>query len=188
MTSMPERCAQHVDRFSSVTCRRCGTFCCAACHSEEFPTHCRECAERLARGKRVGQVPMLGIVMMIHGTLMVGSGIYAVSFGGLFAQSFAERAPTDGSGDGELGGIFLGASMLFGIALLVPGVLQVLSGWKARTYRGRSFAIAALVSGLVGSIFCYCAPSSIALLIWGLVVLLGEDVAARFAVTRPSAT
>ncbi|MBS0210842.1 MAG: hypothetical protein JSS27_18015 [Planctomycetes bacterium] len=66
------------------------------------------------------------------------------------------------------------------LAALVAGV-NALAGWQNYHYRGRAFGLIALFSNLVTIFTCYCAPTSIALMVYGLVVYLSEDSERAFA-------
>ena len=67
---------------------------------------------------------------------------------------------------------------------LIVGALQLWAGWRMRTYRSRGLVIAALIAGLLTLVGCYCLPTSLVLLVWGLVILLDAAVAERFARER----
>jgi hypothetical protein len=178
-------CAADPERPSVATCGRCGSFMCGECRSEELPDRCAACASRLEQGRFVSQVPMLGVVMIVHGVLVGGLGLYLLVFGGFFAQSVASApaAPQD-----PFAGFMVGAISFIGLLHMVPGVLQVWAGLRVRAYRSRGLGFVALGLGLVTVLGCYCSPTSIALLIWGAIVLVHEDVSARFAATRGSGT
>ena len=173
-------CAAHPERPALATCRRCGSFMCAECRAEAMPELCAPCAARLEEGRFVGQVPMLGTVMIVHGVLVGGLGLYFLVFGGFFAQSVA-TAPASSAPDDPFAGFMLGAFSLIGLVHMVPGVLQVWAGVQLRAFRSRGLALAGLGAGLVTVLGCYCSPTSIAMLVWGLIVLMHEDVRARFA-------
>jgi len=66
------------------------------------------------------------------------------------------------------------------LAALVA-VVNALAGWRNYHYRGRTFGLIALFSNLVTIFTCYCAPTSIALMVYGLVIYLGEDSERAFA-------
>jgi hypothetical protein len=188
-TPSEPRCALHPDAIAAAgTCGRCGSYMCAACAADGFgQPMCRACARRLLGGRFVSQVPALGIVMMIHGAMILSLGILLVVYGLFFAAATYDT-PNELAAPTELIAQLVVSSMV-GIGLLhfLPGVLQIVAGWRTRTYRSRGFAIAALGAGLLAMVGCYCAPTSIAMLIWGLVVLLGKDVVARFASEEASA-
>ena len=184
-----QRCALHPDAIAEAgTCSRCGSFMCSACAASAFAQPmCHACALRLRGGRYVSQVPALAIAMMIHGAMVLSLGIFLLVYGLFFAAATYD-APRELTGPAELIAQLMVSGMV-GIGLLhfLPGVLQIVAGWRARTYRSRGFTIAALGAGLIAMLGCYCAPTSIAILIWGLVVLLGKDVAARFASEETSA-
>jgi hypothetical protein len=70
----------------------------------------------------------------------------------------------------------------------VPGLLQLRAGYRLRSFRSRTLGLVALSAGVATVFGCYCAPTSIALLIWGVVVLANRDVIARFAASSGSDT
>jgi hypothetical protein len=153
---------------------------CAECRAEAMPELCAPCAARLEEGRFVGQVPMLGTVMIVHGVLVGGLGLYLLVFGGFFAQSVATTPASTTSVD-AIDAVMVGAFSVIGLVHMVPGVLQVWAGVQLRAFRSRGLALAGLGAGLVTVLGCYCSPTSIAMLVWGLIVLMHEDVRARFA-------
>jgi hypothetical protein len=90
--------------------------------------------------------------------------------------------------EGLFSGIVLGAFGLLAVLQVVPGALQVWAGYRARTFRSRGLALGALIAGLASSLGCYCAPTALALMVWGIVVLRDPDVRARFAASRVAGT
>jgi len=180
-------CAVHPERPALATCRRCGSFMCEECRSEALPERCAACERHLAGGRFVNHVPILGIVMIVHGLLMGGMGLYLLVFGGFFAQSLAESPPADAPDD-PLGAVMVGAFSVIGVAHLLPAALQVWAGVRLRSFRSRALALTVLALGLLTVLGCYCSPSSLGLLTWGVVVLTRDDVSARFAPPRASGT
>jgi hypothetical protein len=77
---------------------------------------------------------------------------------------------------------------LMGIPPLVSGMLQVFAGIKNLWFRGRVLGIVALVSNVGTLITCYCAPTAIALMIFGLIVYLNQQVAEAFRMGQAGAT
>lgn len=179
-------CAKHPDRVAGQTCARCGSFMCGECVSEDVIGHCRECASRLEQSRLVAQVPWLAITMMVNGVFFVGAALFAFLFGPIAAHKYQVRGP-EPAPDDPFAGLVVTGSIIVGLVLLVTGVPQIWAGALARTYRGRAFAISALLLSLIGCMGFYCIPTTLALLVWGLVVLFNDDVAARFAATRSSA-
>ena len=186
--STAAKCAQHAERPARPEpCPRCGTFFCDECASESLTT-CVVCERRLESGRYVAQVPFLGIAMMIHGAITLGVAVMMTLYGGFLAAAFQDL-PEGGDDPASallLPELLVGSMLGIGLVHVLPGLLQIIAGWQVRSYRGRVFGVLALATGLVTVISCYCAPTSIAMLLWGAVVLFSGDVAARFAVARPS--
>jgi hypothetical protein len=181
-----ERCGAHPERAAASTCERCGTFICAACRSEEMPAFCVDCAARIDRGRLVGHVPILGIVMMVNGVLIASMGLYLAVFGVTFAHSLATAPGSSAPAEDLVTGIVMGGLGFVGLAHGIAGGLQIWAGWRARTFHSRGLALTALFGGLLTVVGCYCTVTAVPILIWGLVVLLDEDVRGRFAATRSS--
>ncbi len=180
---MNERCAIHPDRAAEVTCTRCGNFACYECVGPQAGGLCARCRLRMG-GSRVGPVRTLAILTLVNGVLLsLFGGLYVI-----LAPVFALMPPASSSRAGdpppELFGVIFGC---YGAAALMPGILQVIAGIRLlRGLRGRTFAMVALGAGFVGFLTCYCAPTSIALAVWGLMLLSDAEVRAAFeAQDRP---
>ncbi len=173
---MSERCASHPERDAEITCARCGNFACAECRAGD--ELCKSCEERLGHHPLIRHVPILGVAMIVHGVLTAGMGIFLAAFGVLYVFNLPAQAPGEATDD--LSSVLFFVMILLAIPHLVPGALSVLAGWRLRTFRGRGLAIAALVSGVLTVLGCYCALSSLGISIWGLIVLLHPEVVERF--------
>lgn len=139
-------------------------------------------------------VPALGVVLMVHGALLVLMagflGIYGVSLGISFGSMPAPDPSTDPLAPDPrwLEDVMLWTMVVMTLVHGAAGAIQLFAGWRIRTFRSRGVGIAALFAGLGGLIGCYCGLTAIALLVWGLIVLLHSAVAERFAAVRRSAT
>jgi hypothetical protein len=141
-----------------------------------------------SRGK-VPHVEWLAIVTMVHGGLLTAYALLLLVYGAVFGVSLGGAAVEplpgpDAPPPGLMAGIITGTILFMMLGMLLPGMLQLVGGWYMRQFRYRPLAIAALVSGLASITGCYCFPTSLLLCVWGAVVLLDRDVAARFAATR----
>ena len=75
----------------------------------------------------------------------------------------------------------LGAGYLVvGIVLLLAGIFRIYTGLQNFRYRKRVLGIVSLVCGLVSMMGCYCTPTGIGILIYGLIVYLNPAVRAAF--------
>ena len=70
--------------------------------------------------------------------------------------------------------------VVVGLVIAVVGGLNIFAGLKVKNYRGKTLAIIALAAGLLASLTCWCAPTALGLLIYGLIVLMNEDVKRAF--------
>jgi hypothetical protein len=120
----------------------------------------------------IGHVPIIAL-------LLIGQGISEICFG-LFG--FAFMAFVFWGPEKELAGM-RGIGLLFaGISVpcLIIGVLRIVAGVFNYHYRRRGLGITALACGLFTLITGYCAPTAIALAIYGLIVYVNEPVIMAF--------
>jgi hypothetical protein len=186
-------CAVHPERAADAgICSRCGTFLCAECRAPGTePAVCVECEKRASKAGLVRQVPALGITMMVHGGLVLLLGIFLLVYGVSLAVSFGsmpEPAPIDPSAPGPqmMEGIMTWTMLGLGVVHALVGVLQLVAGFYVRASRGRVLGIVALLLGILTVFGCYCGPTALALIVWGLIVLLSGPVGDRFAQIRRS--
>ena len=69
-----------------------------------------------------------------------------------------------------------------GMALfyLTLATLQIVAGLRARKYRSRGLVITGIAAGVPAALSCYCAPTGIALFVYGLYLLTRPEVADAF--------
>ncbi|MDX1945677.1 MAG: hypothetical protein SFU86_09715 [Pirellulaceae bacterium] len=129
-------------------------------------------APKLGRGL-IGHVPVVAM-------LLIGVGLLEVTLAG-FMLVFAGLATLVPPEAGE----FPTAMVVFVGVLSLPaavcGVLRVVAGVYNLRFRRRTLGMVALVAGLATVFTFYCAPTSIALGIYGLIVYLNDSVTEAFA-------
>jgi hypothetical protein len=76
--------------------------------------------------------------------------------------------------------LMAGFGLVAGALAALAGLLQIVAGIVNLGFKGRTLGLVALFSALAGSLTCYCAPTSIALAIYGLIVYFNSDVARAF--------
>lgn len=135
----------------------------------------------------VGQVRIVSILMIVQGSLDLLAGLGLIGLG--FFMAFAMRDammenPQMQQGNGPPPEFVL--NMLFwvygglGIVIALIGALNIFAGYRNWQYKSRTLGIVVLIAGL-GTIFsCYCAPTSLALCIYGLIVYLNASSATAF--------
>ncbi|MCA9120296.1 MAG: hypothetical protein H6822_33350 [Planctomycetaceae bacterium] len=135
----------------------------------------------------VGQVRIVSILMMIQGALdlLAGLGLIGMGFFMAFAmqEAFANNPQAQqGNGPPPETVVNMVSWIYGGLGAVVGsiGMLNLFAGYRNWKYKARTLGIISLVSGL-GTIFsCYCAPTSLALCIYGLIVYLNASVASAF--------
>ena len=82
----------------------------------------------------------------------------------------------------------LGIFMLFlAIPAVLCGAVRIIAGIFNLRFRRRGLGMVALGLGLLTMITGYCAPTSIALAIYGLIVFVNEPVVAAFELAHAAA-
>lgn len=183
MTGVAAMCADHPDREAKGgVCARCGNFLCEECARAGLGTgYCPRCAERVGVGGKISQLPYLGGFLIAHGilTLLVSFffAFYTVFFLVLDDEVFyGSGAPPPPGASMEFIAAFYG---FLALLHLVPGVLQLVAARNVFKRTNRVFVFVALGSTML-SLFGCCAPTAIALLVYGLIVLLDHAVAGAF--------
>lgn len=135
------------------------------------------------------QIPVVAILMIVQGVLECLLALLLVVAGVLLPQALeiAGRARQRPGGGWlpDLPPEFIEiAAVLYvglGAVVLLSGLLRVIAGSRNLNYRGRTFGIVSLAAGVVTSLTIWCAPTSLGLLIYGLIVYLNEESARAFA-------
>ncbi len=134
----------------------------------------------------VGHVRVLGILMIVHGVLQALMGaMYAVmsAMFPMMAQFDAEGPQADMPFEG-MQYVVMGVYIAMSLAGIVPGILGCWSGWQLTRFQGRTLGIASLGIGGVSVLTCYCSITAIALLVYGLIVLMDNSVKQAFELAR----
>lgn len=127
----------------------------------------------------VGHVPVLAILMIVQGGLEAVAGLLL-----LVAAVMAPMLLRNAEGPPPPENMFWVIGIVYGVmaaAAIIAAVLHILGGVWAYRFRKRTVGIVALAVGIASTFTCYCAPTSIALAIYGLIVLLNPRVAQAFA-------
>ena len=107
----------------------------------------------------------------------LGYGIFFAFLPGIVPE--AERAQMQAE-SGAMFTIFSAVLIGLGVFALAVAILHIVAGIRVLKYRGRGLIIVTWLLGLLASITIYCAPTSIGLAIWGLIVFLNPAVKTAF--------
>jgi hypothetical protein len=137
-------------------------------------------------GGRASHVQILAILMMVQGGFELLYAVFLFVMGVVMPMYMAKAPPIPPGQPAQgpsplvmasvIGGVYLG----LGAAILIAGVLKLTAGFRNYRYRGRILGIVAMFSGLLTVFTCYCFPTALALLIYGLIVYLDPQTVYAF--------
>jgi hypothetical protein len=132
----------------------------------------------------VGQVKIVGILMLVHGITVIIMGGILVALG---IMMMAMPAPPGGGGGPEpwiIGGLYTA----WGAMIVACGALNSVAGVRVMAFKNRVLGLVALFSNILVVFSCYCAITAIGMMVYGLIVLFHPDVARAFELVSRGAT
>ena len=131
----------------------------------------------------VRHVAILAYLLIAQGVLeaFMGIALLVATFAGIgLLQSAAEQEGIQWSQTASTA--YLLYANLLTILLLVVSALQIVAGMLNFRFRGRVLGIIALITSSFASVLtCYCFPTAIALLVYGLITYLDPATKRAFA-------
>jgi hypothetical protein len=134
----------------------------------------------------LGQLKALCIIMIVVGVLEILMGLFYAVMAFVMPTFLANAGgPLGGNGMQAqqqqtmqivLAVIYGGGG---GLAMLA-GTLRIVAGIQGLRLKGWKLGIAAHLTGLLSSLTCYCAPTALALAIWGMILYLMPEVKYAF--------
>lgn len=132
----------------------------------------------------VSQVRIVAILNCVQGGLECAMGLMVMSMAGVISYFVRmEKDNPNGPPGGpppEMEWIFPIVYLVIGSLVLLAGILRIYAGVQNYRFRDRILGIVSLVLGLVSFIGCYCGPTGIAVLVYGLIIYLNPAVVAAF--------
>ena len=112
----------------------------------------------------------------LMGMMFAGGGVFlGIMLGMERDNPGMQNGPPPGM-EWIVGGIYGG----MGVVALLAGIFRIYAGFQNFHYRKRVLGIVSFVCGLASISVCYCAPTGIAMIIYGLIVYLNPAVQAAF--------
>jgi hypothetical protein len=141
----------------------------------------------------LSQIRVVAILMIVHGTLLLFLGGGLVLLGALFPTMMTAQSGTMKVNTGELSKEQFSWLLLIvygGLGLLVSAVafLQIVAGIYNLALKKRMLGIVAVSVGTLSILTCYCAPTSLALLVYCLVIYLHDTSKQAFALREQGYT
>ncbi|HTN76532.1 MAG TPA: hypothetical protein VL096_14835 [Pirellulaceae bacterium] len=132
----------------------------------------------------VGHVRVLGILMIVQGALDIAMGLMLIVMAVIMPTMMQndpafQRAGADGPSQTFFMWMMIGYA---GIGLVVTAIalLHIYAGWQTFNFKQRNLGMISISLGPLAILTCYCFPTSLALLIYGLIVFLNPSVAEAF--------
>lgn len=134
----------------------------------------------------VSHVRVLAALMLAQGVLALLAGLMYGGMGLFMKFGMAEMMKNDpqlqqgGPPPEQMVAIMTWTYVGMGVVAGVIGLLHVYAGFRCWQFKERSLGMVSLVVGLAAVLTCYCAPTSFALAIYGVVVFLNPSVEEAF--------
>ncbi len=133
------------------------------------------------------QVLAVAILMIVQGVLECLMGIIFSAAAFIVPRIIEEAHKKQGPGPMAVPGLppgsedlLTGIYLTMGICGLIAGLVHVIAGIRNISYRGRTFGLVALFMSVFSFATCYCAPTSLGLMIYGLIVYFNHETARAF--------
>jgi uncharacterized membrane protein HdeD (DUF308 family) len=140
----------------------------------------------------VSQVRIFAILNAVQGVLEIPMGLFTTGMAVLFPtlmQMDKARNPNAGGPQPEEFMWFVSAIYLaIGIPVLTSGILRIIAAIRNYSFKGRTLGMVSICAGLGSMLSCYCAPTAIGLLVYGLILFLNPAVKAAFEMARQGHT
>ena len=130
----------------------------------------------------VNQVRVVAILNCVQGGLEMAIGLMLVAVAIIMPIVIGmDQQDRQGNPPPPEMKLFIGG--LYGVMgglPLIAGLLRIVAGIANFRFRGRTMGLISFFVGLVSMMVCYCAPTSIAVLVYGLIIYLNPAVKAAF--------
>ncbi|HWB08168.1 MAG TPA: hypothetical protein VG826_02900 [Pirellulales bacterium] len=149
-------------------------------------------ATSVSGGGMARQIPVVAVLLMVQGGLELAVGGLWGLAGGTFAVLTTRQAqqgdPNVPLSPQTFGWMMGAVYALMALATFVVAALKLFAGWRNYSFRGRTWGIAALASGVISIVSCYCFPTALALMIYGLIVYLNSEARWAFSMGEQGLT
>ena len=138
------------------------------------------------------QQRVVSILMIVQGVMSSLMGVFLVVMAiaiPIMIEMDQQRNNFNGGGPPpEARWIILGIYGAIGLCNLIPGILQIYAGIQGIRLRNHTLGIIALGAGALTIVSCYCFITSLALLIYGLIIYLHDTTKRAFELAKDGRT
>jgi hypothetical protein len=141
----------------------------------------------------VGHIRIFSVLNGVQGILETLTGLGASALGVLMPFIGQMKEVQEAKADGEMppeqfmwviGGIYLG----IGIVALVSGIIRIVAGVQNYRLKSRVLGLVSIIVGVAPVFTCYCAPTAIGMLVYGLIINLDPAVVTAFKMVAEGKT
>ena len=133
----------------------------------------------------VNQVRLFAVLNAVQGILEIPLGLFTAGMGALFPAiiQFDQANNPGPRPEDPPEWFFWGIAAVYlvlGVPVIISGVLRIVAAVKNYRYRGRTIGLVSIIVGMASMFTCYCAPTAVALLVYGLMLYLNNAVRSAF--------
>ena len=130
----------------------------------------------------VSQVRVVAILNCVQGGLEIAIGLMLVAVAIIIPvmMGMEELDPNGQLPPEEMRWFVGGLYGVMGGVPLIAGLLRLYAGIQNFRFRGRTLGLVSFFVGLASMMACYCAPTSIGIMVYGLIVYLNPAVKQAF--------
>ena len=129
------------------------------------------------------QQKMIALLLIIHGCLGLLAGVVYAVAAVLMPEMIAKNGGWGPDPEAAKTRIAITSATMSACAL-IPGILQIVAGFRNWWLKGYTLGMIAIGSSLAMIGSCYCAPSALALFAYGLVIYLLPTTRRAFALAQ----
>lgn len=134
----------------------------------------------------INQVRIFAILNAVQGVVEIPMGLLLSGVGVMFPtiiRMSEEEGRARGGQEPPPPEFLWGVAIFYfviGALVLASGILRLVAAYKNYGFRGRTLGMVSMIMGMCTMLTCYCAPTAIGVLIYGLILFLNPAVRAAF--------
>ncbi|HEY2410778.1 MAG TPA: hypothetical protein VGI40_00965 [Pirellulaceae bacterium] len=141
----------------------------------------------------VGQVRIFAVLNAVQGILEVLMGLMLTAIGGMLPmitqmKEVKEAKTPEGMPPEQFFWLFGAIYIAIGLIALSSGILRIVAGVQNYRFKSRVLGLVSVIVGVAPIFTCYCAPTAIGMLVYGLIIHLDPAVVAAFKMAAEGKT
>jgi hypothetical protein len=141
----------------------------------------------------VGHVRSFAVLNAVQGILEtfvgIGASVLGVALPAIGKIEGVRQAQGNQGGQSDQMMFFAGIVYLaIGIPVLASGILRIVAGVQNFRFKSRVLGLVSIIVGVAPVFTCYCGPTAIAMLVYGLIIHLDPAVVAAFKMVSEGKT